>query len=105
MGFGLESLVAVSCDDYGRMIPQALEHAILSCIKEGAAPVMVNATCGTTVYGAYDPLDDIAEVCKRHQVVCKRHQVVYGTYGPHNYFGEVYKKHQLNYHPHYSEQA
>ena len=27
---------------------------------------MVNATAGTTVMGAYDPLNDIADVCQRN---------------------------------------
>lgn len=27
---------------------------------------MVNATCGTTVLGAYDPVRRISDVCKRH---------------------------------------
>ena len=25
---------------------------------------MVNATSGTTVFGAYDPLDELADVCR-----------------------------------------
>merc|ERR1719383_540397 len=50
------------------MDPAALEESIAKCVAEGAVPIMVNATCGTTVYGAYDPLDDIARVCQRHQV-------------------------------------
>jgi len=40
----------------------------VKCVAEGAVPLMVNATCGTTVYGAYDPLEDIANVCLRHKV-------------------------------------
>merc|ERR1719259_652199 len=68
MGFGLDSLVVVDVDDRGRMDPTALEAAILRCQAEGAVPLMVNATCGTTVYGAYDPLEDIAQVCQRHRV-------------------------------------
>ena len=69
MGFGLDSLVVVDVDDRGRMDPTALEAAILRCQAEGAVPLMVNATCGTTVYGAYDPLEDIAQVCQRHRVI------------------------------------
>ena len=68
MGFGLDSLVIVECDDRGRMDANALEDAIVKCVAEGAVPLMVNATCGTTVYGAYDPLEDIANVCLRHKV-------------------------------------
>ncbi len=29
---------------------------------------MVQATCGTTVIGAFDPLDAIADVCRKHNI-------------------------------------
>lgn len=29
-------------------------------------PFLVSATSGTTVLGAFDPLDAIADVCQRH---------------------------------------
>uniref|UniRef100_A0A8D2JG01 Cysteine sulfinic acid decarboxylase n=1 Tax=Varanus komodoensis TaxID=61221 RepID=A0A8D2JG01_VARKO len=35
---------------------------------QGALPFFVNATCGTTVLGAFDPVAKIAEVCARHRV-------------------------------------
>lgn|SRR6218665_2615151 len=31
-------------------------------------PLMVIATCGTTVTGGFDPLEDIANICERHGV-------------------------------------
>lgn len=41
---------------------------ILTCgsFSQGAAPFLVCATSGTTVLGAFDPLDEIADVCERH---------------------------------------
>lgn len=35
---------------------------------QNAVPFFVNATCGTTVLGAFDPVAEIAEVCSRHKV-------------------------------------
>ncbi|ELW47931.1 Glutamate decarboxylase-like protein 1 [Tupaia chinensis] len=34
----------------------------------GAAPFLVCATSGTTVLGAFDPLDEIADICERHDL-------------------------------------
>uniref|UniRef100_A0A493TK32 Uncharacterized protein n=1 Tax=Anas platyrhynchos platyrhynchos TaxID=8840 RepID=A0A493TK32_ANAPP len=33
---------------------------------QGAVPFFVSATCGTTVLGAFDPLQSVADVCQRH---------------------------------------
>ena len=42
------------------MIPAELEKLVLQHKKEGHLPFFVNCTTGTTVYGAYDPIEDIA---------------------------------------------
>ena len=42
------------------MIPAELEKMILRDKKEGHLPFFVNCTTGTTVYGAYDPIEEIA---------------------------------------------
>lgn len=34
--------------------------------QQGAVPFLVSATSGTTVLGAFDPLEAIADVCQRH---------------------------------------
>ncbi|CAG14821.1 unnamed protein product, partial [Tetraodon nigroviridis] len=36
---------------------------------QGLVPFYVNATAGTTVYGAFDPLGDIADICQRHSLM------------------------------------
>uniref|UniRef100_A0A3B3XXW7 Glutamate decarboxylase like 1 n=1 Tax=Poecilia mexicana TaxID=48701 RepID=A0A3B3XXW7_9TELE len=34
----------------------------------GAVPFFVNATAGTTVLGAFDPIDEIANICEKHNL-------------------------------------
>lgn len=68
MGFGTDNLVTVACDELGRMRPEALEKAIEADKAAGFVPLMVNATAGTTVVGAFDPLREIGDVCQRQQV-------------------------------------
>ncbi|XP_048366740.1 acidic amino acid decarboxylase GADL1 [Sphaerodactylus townsendi] len=48
------------------MIPEHLEKQHQRALKAGAAPFFVSATSGTTVLGAFDPLDEIADICERH---------------------------------------
>jgi hypothetical protein len=38
------------------MIPEELESEIRKSIRDGKTPMMVNATAGSTVCGAYDDL-------------------------------------------------
>ncbi|XOV76707.1 MAG: pyridoxal phosphate-dependent decarboxylase family protein [Phycisphaerales bacterium] len=64
LGLGRRSLRKVATDERGRMRADALRDAIKRDIEEGAKPFCINATCGTTVLGAYDPLDEIADVAE-----------------------------------------
>jgi len=68
LGLGVENVVKVKTDEGGRMIPSELEKCILAAQAENKSPFFVNATSGSTVLGAYDDLDSLAEVCKKHSV-------------------------------------
>ena len=35
---------------------------------QGMTPYLVNATSGSTVFGAYDPLDAIADICQKYKL-------------------------------------
>lgn len=50
------------------MIPEALEEKIISAKSAGYHPFFVNATAGTTVYGAFDPINQIADICEKHNM-------------------------------------
>ncbi|KAF0290391.1 Cysteine sulfinic acid decarboxylase [Amphibalanus amphitrite] len=65
-GYGQENVVSVPTDECGRMRPEALSAAVERVLSEGREPLAVNATCGTTVLGAYDPLPAIADICQQH---------------------------------------
>lgn len=64
LGLGRRALRKVAADDRGRMRADALREAIRRDIDEGARPFCINATCGTTVLGAYDPIDELADVAE-----------------------------------------
>jgi len=48
------------------MVPAALEAAIKADLASGLKPFFINATAGTTVRGAFDPLRPLAALAKKH---------------------------------------
>ncbi|XP_062337685.1 glutamate decarboxylase 1 [Osmerus eperlanus] len=68
LGIGSENVVLVKCDDRGKMIPSELESRIIAVKAKGCVPFFVNATAGTTVYGAFDPIHALADICQRHKL-------------------------------------
>ena len=67
-GLGRNGCRDIPCDAQGRMDPTALDAALTEDRAAGLTPVLVAATAGTTVRGAFDPLPAIADVCARHGV-------------------------------------
>lgn len=59
-------MIEVPCDDRGRMIPAELERLVCQSLERGARPFFVNCTCGTTVLGAFDPINPIADICDKY---------------------------------------
>uniref|UniRef100_A0A8D0GMB7 Glutamate decarboxylase 1 n=1 Tax=Sphenodon punctatus TaxID=8508 RepID=A0A8D0GMB7_SPHPU len=68
LGIGTDNVIAVKCDERGKMIPYELEANILKAKRQGRVPLYVCATAGTTVYGAFDPLANIADICKKYDL-------------------------------------
>jgi glutamate decarboxylase len=68
IGLGTENCVQVKCDSKGRMIPEELEKLIIRHKSEGHLPFFVNCTTGTTVYGAFDPINPIADLCEKYHI-------------------------------------
>jgi glutamate/tyrosine decarboxylase-like PLP-dependent enzyme len=61
LGIGSRQLVRVLADDQGRMRPDALAHAIAG----SSAPTIVCAQAGNVNTGAFDPLEEIADIASR----------------------------------------
>ena len=62
LGIGRDSVFKVETDARGAMKPAALDAALEAAVKDGFTPFFINATAGTTVTGAFDPLEDLAKV-------------------------------------------
>lgn len=67
-GIGTQNLILVPSNEKGEMIPEELERIISADLKEGHVPIMVGATFGTTVMGAFDPVAEIARICEDYKV-------------------------------------
>ena len=63
-GMGSAAVCAVPVDSGGSMIPSALRELVLQAKLGGRTPLYVNATAGTTVFGSFDPFEEISAVCK-----------------------------------------
>ncbi|CAK7305375.1 Glutamate decarboxylase 1 [Vulpes lagopus] len=68
LGIGTDNVIEVKCDERGRMIPAELEKNILEAKRKGQTPFCVVATAGSTVFGAFDPLHAIADICETHRL-------------------------------------
>ncbi|XP_061395670.1 cysteine sulfinic acid decarboxylase [Musca vetustissima] len=68
MGFGSENVCKIKTDTCGKIDTDDLEARIQQYIREGCEPLMVSATAGTTVLGAYDNLEKIAKLCEKYAI-------------------------------------
>jgi sulfinoalanine decarboxylase len=67
-GIGKNNIRYIKADSKGRMIPEKLEEQIIEDLENGVTPAYVNATAGTTVLGAFDPLNEIADITEKHNI-------------------------------------
>ncbi|PIT99503.1 MAG: hypothetical protein COT74_10915 [Bdellovibrionales bacterium CG10_big_fil_rev_8_21_14_0_10_45_34] len=64
LGFGIDNIVEIATDEHGKMIVSQLAATIANDKRSGFVPLLVGATAGTTVQGAFDPLEEIARLCQ-----------------------------------------
>ncbi|MEN8164992.1 MAG: pyridoxal-dependent decarboxylase [Acidobacteriota bacterium] len=64
IGIGRDCVRKVSTDTHGHMVVEDLRRLIRKDREAGRHPFFINATAGTTVLGAFDPIRDIAAVAQ-----------------------------------------
>ena len=67
-GIGSDFVRLLDQDSERRMRPADLDAALAADRDEGIAPIAVVANGGTTLTGAVDPIDELADVCRAHGV-------------------------------------
>jgi glutamate/tyrosine decarboxylase-like PLP-dependent enzyme len=65
-GIGRRNVREVATSELGKMKVAELRRMIAEDLDHGRRPLMVVATAGTTVLGAFDPIEEIAEVAAEH---------------------------------------
>ncbi len=68
LGIGSNRVYKIKSDKSGKMLPSALQDTLEISIRKGEQPFFVAATAGTTLLGAFDPLDEIAEIAKMYRL-------------------------------------
>jgi len=68
LGIGRKNLRTVACDAAYRLLPSRLEEAIRRDRAQGLRSLAVVASAGTVNTGAVDPLREIAEIARAHDL-------------------------------------
>ncbi|ONH67370.1 Acidic amino acid decarboxylase GADL1 [Cyberlindnera fabianii] len=68
LGMGSQAVFKVDVKSDGTMDVEDLERKIVKSVEDGWTPLYVNATAGTTVFGSFDPLEEIAAVAKKFKL-------------------------------------
>ena len=68
LGIGKNNVRTIKSDYLGRMDLDDLMAEIKKDLLEGNHPFYINATAGTTVLGAFDPIDEISKVAKKYNL-------------------------------------
>ena len=68
MGMGLDNLVLVKADKSGKMISSDLEAKIIEAKEAGKTPIMIASTFGTTVKGAFDPIEENQNIAEKYDL-------------------------------------
>lgn len=68
LGLGTNRIIKASLDDNRRICPKQLEQTIASCHQNGQKIMAIVACACATPIGAFDPIDQIADICEQHSI-------------------------------------
>ena len=68
MGLGYKSVVKVPVDSRKKMDVAALRSLIEADVKAGNIPFLIVATVGTTDFGSIDPLEELSQLAREHNI-------------------------------------
>jgi glutamate/tyrosine decarboxylase-like PLP-dependent enzyme len=68
LGIGSKNLFQIECNDKGQMLISELEKSIEKAKADGYTPICITATAGTTVFGAYDDIEECSRLCKKYDM-------------------------------------
>lgn len=68
LGIGANNVRSLEIDHHRRLCSDAVKQAITNDKRHGIIPVAVIATAGTTLTGAIDPINELADICHEHKV-------------------------------------
>lgn len=68
LGIGLDNLILIKADKNGKMVSSDLESQLEKVKSQGRTPLMIASTFGTTVKGAFDPIEDNQRLAEKFNV-------------------------------------
>ena len=86
-GIGRDNVRYLPVNDRGQMDIDKLEDMIMNDRENGLHPFLINLTAGTTVLGAFDDIDTVGDLSKKHELWLH----VDGAYGGSVIFSKKYK--------------
>jgi len=86
-GIGRENVRYLPVNELGQVQTGLLERQLIEDKEAGLHPFLINATAGTTVLGAFDDIDTLGDIAKKHDVWLH----VDGAYGGCVLFSEKHK--------------
>ncbi|MFK7777954.1 MAG: pyridoxal-dependent decarboxylase, partial [Gimesia sp.] len=110
LGIGTENIIKIALDQERRMNPLALKEMILKCKSENKNIIAVIACACATPIGAFDPLNEIADLCEQQQIwlhvdaahggpTCFSQQHQHLTEGLHRADSVVFDSHKMMFMP------